>query len=245
MSAKPRPDRRPPIGKPPATYAGDVFINCPFDEEYRPIRDAVVFAVFACRLRPRCALEAYDGGNTRIDKIIALIRDCRWGIHDISRTESNAEGLPRFNMPLELGLFLGANRFGDVHQRDKSCLVLDREPFRFQKFISDIAGQDPIVHHDQPHHAIEAVRNWIASELRHQASRIAGGSEKELAAEIRKQAAWLPGGAAIAARFTKFQKDLPDLCARLHLQPEALTFTDYCDVISDWLTQQELLSAPG
>lgn len=244
MPATPRANRRP-IGKPPATYAGDVFINCPFDDDYRPIRDALVFAVFDCRLRPRCALEAYDGGNTRIDKIIALIRDCRWGIHDISRTEPNAEGLPRFNIPLELGLFLGANRFGDVRQRDKSCLVLDREPFRFQKSISDIAGQDVVPHSARPVEAIEAVRNWIAAEIRSQASHLADDAGKALADELRRQASRVPGGGAIAARFTEFQSDLPGLCTGLHLQPHALTFTDYCDIVSDWLTEHELLAKPG
>lgn len=223
MRATHRPDRRPALSKPSANYAGDVFINCPFDEDYRPIRDALVFAVFDCRLRPRCALEAYDGGRTRIG------------------TELNAESLPRFNMPLELGLFLGASRFGDRWQRDKSCLVLDREPFRFQKFISDIAGQDVVSHGGHPHQAIEAVRNWIAAEIRGLAVRAAGESTNAVAAEIRKQAARVPGGARIAARFKAFQEDLPDLCEKLHLQPASLTFTDYCDIVSDWLTENELL----
>jgi len=36
--------------------------------------------------------------------------------HDISRTELNEHSLPRFNMPLELGLFLGASRFGQLEE---------------------------------------------------------------------------------------------------------------------------------
>ena len=109
------------------------------------MRDALTFAVFACHLRPRCAPEANNAAMTRIDKIVELIRDCRWGIHDISRTELSEEfGLPRFNMPLELGLFLGAHRFGSGVQREKTCLVLDSERFRYQRFISDIAGHDVI-----------------------------------------------------------------------------------------------------
>lgn len=122
------------------------------------MRDALVFAVSVCRLRPHCVLEVNNGGTTRIDKIVTLIRDCRWGIHDISRTELNAQGLPRFNMPLELGPFLDAHRFGDASQREKSCLVLDREPFRFQTFISDVAGQDIVPHGDQPDRAIAPSR---------------------------------------------------------------------------------------
>lgn len=245
MPATPRTDRRWSIGRPPDTYSGDVFINCPFDADYLPTRDALVFAVLDCRLRPRCALEAYDGGTTRIDKIITLIRDCRWGIHDISRTEPNAEGLPRFNMPLELGLFLGALRFGDPQQREKSCLVLDREPFRFQKFISDIAGQDIVAHHGQPQLAIEAVRNWVAAEISREAARVPAAAARVLAEEIRRRVARIAGGAVIAARFARFQDDLPELCRRFHLDPNNLTFPDYCAVVSDWLTENEIIGDGG
>ena len=49
-----------------------------------------------------------------------MIADCRYGIHDISRTELDRDsGLPRFNMPLELGIFLGAKRFGAEEQKRK------------------------------------------------------------------------------------------------------------------------------
>ena len=50
--------------------------------------------------------------------------------------------LPRFNMPLELGLFLGAKSFSDEpRQKKKRCLILDSNPYRYQKFLSDIAGR--------------------------------------------------------------------------------------------------------
>ncbi len=221
MPRTPRSEGRHAHAKAAATYQGDVFINCPFDDDYRPLQDAIVFAVLACRLRPRCALEASNAGQVRIDKIVGMIRDCRWGIHDISRTEPNANGLPRFNMPLELGLFLGAHRFGNPEQREKSCLVLDREQFRFQEFISDIAGQDVIAHGGQPGRAIEAVRNWLAASLPEQAGR-------------------LPGGSAISGRFALFQQDLPRLCASMHRDSAHLTFTDYCEAVSDWLREEQL-----
>ena len=50
--------------------------------------------------------------------------------------------LPRFNMPLELAMFFGCKRFGSESQKKKRTLVLDREPYRYRQFISDIAGQD-------------------------------------------------------------------------------------------------------
>ena len=94
-----------------ASYEDSVFINCPFDRAYRPIFNALVFVVHECGYFARSALEIEDSGQVRIQKIQELILDCRLGIHDISRTEPEPETkLPRFNMPLELGLFLGANR---------------------------------------------------------------------------------------------------------------------------------------
>ncbi len=201
-------------------YEHNVFINCPFDDAYGPLRDALVFAIMFCRLRPRCALEASNAGTTRIDKIVAIIRECRWGIHDISRTEPNAAGLPRFNMPFEPGLFLGAHRFGGRAQKAKSCLVLDRDPFRFQSFLSDIGGQDIASHGDEPDRAIAAVRNWLAAELREQAPRLASG-------------------ATSAARFAAFKSDLPRICQGMGLEPSALTFTDTCETVSEWLIQSQ------
>ena len=97
-----------------ASYEDSVFINCPFDSQYRAIFYALVFAVHDCGYVARCALEVDDSGLVRIQKIEQIIADCRFGIHDISRVEPDPQTqLPRFNMPLELGLFLGARRYGN------------------------------------------------------------------------------------------------------------------------------------
>lgn len=141
-----------------------VFINCPFDPQYKDLFEAIVFAVSDCGFRPRCALEVDDGSQIRIEKIFNIISDCRFGIHDISKTELD-EGtlLPRFNMPLELGMFLGAKKYGQGEHRDKTCLILDRESYRYQKFISDISGQDIRSHGNDPRMSISIVRNWLRS----------------------------------------------------------------------------------
>src|SRR5205085_10402919 len=124
-------------------YNESVFINCPFDGEYKALFDAIVFAVNDCGFVPRCALEEDDGSQVRVQKIYEIIAACRLGIHDLSRTEvDETTRLPRFNMPLELGAFLGAKHFGNNRQKRKACLILDSEKYRYQKFISHIAGQD-------------------------------------------------------------------------------------------------------
>lgn len=113
-------------------YAQSVFINCPFDTDYGALLDAVVFTVHDCGFVARTALELPDSGRTRLDRLVDLIASCRFGIHDLSRTELDpVNQLPRMNMPLELGLFLGAQRYGTGRNRQKVTLVLDSERYRF------------------------------------------------------------------------------------------------------------------
>jgi len=150
-------------------YNDSVFINCPFDASYKPILDAILFAVFDCGFKARCTLEEENASQIRIEKIYNTISDCRYGIHDISLTSLDpTTHLPRFNMPLELGIFLSAKGFGIDKHRRKKCLILDREKYRYQWFISDISGQDIHAHENSPEKAVTIVRNWLrnASRLR-------------------------------------------------------------------------------
>lgn len=106
-------------------YETNVFINCPFDNAYDPFFDAALFAIYRCKFKPRCALEINDAGDQRIDKINNIIKECKVGIHDISRTElDEGSGLPRFNMPLELGLFLGEKNSARHKNRKTNTLLL-------------------------------------------------------------------------------------------------------------------------
>ncbi len=142
----------------------DVFINCPFDDDYRDIFRALIFVVYACGFRPRSARELDDGGKTRIAKLYDIIGESRYGIHDISRTELDlTHHLPRFNMPLELGIFLGAKQYGGASQRRKLVLIFDTEPYRFQKFISDLAGMDIHAHGGEVEVAIAKTRDWLVN----------------------------------------------------------------------------------
>jgi hypothetical protein len=68
-------------------YDKRVFINCPFDAQFKPLFEAIVFAVLDCGLWPRCALEINDASQVRIDKVFNIIAECKYGVHDISRTE--------------------------------------------------------------------------------------------------------------------------------------------------------------
>src|SRR5215212_3185258 len=97
----------------PHDYARSVFINCPFDNDYEPLFRAMVFAIRDLELIPISAKHVTDGGQPRINKILDLIESCRFSVHDISRTELDPiNGLPRFNVPFELGLALGCKSYG-------------------------------------------------------------------------------------------------------------------------------------
>lgn len=142
--------------KPAAAKA--VFINCPFDDEFKPILRAMVFTIISSGYHPRCALDVSDGADIRVGKIASMIGECDWVIHDLSRVELTG-GLPRFNMAMELGLHLGARLLGQGRHRRKRALILDAEAHRYDKILSDISGQDIKVHSNNPDEAIRCVRN--------------------------------------------------------------------------------------
>ncbi len=194
-----------------------MFVNCPFDAGYQPMFDAIVFAITDLGFVARSAREEDDAGEFRLAKIQRIIEQCRYGVHDISAVQlSQRYQLPRFNMPLELGLFLGCKRYGGAKQRWKVSLIFDADPYRYQIFISDIAGQDIHAHHNDVKAAIRELRTWLAT------------------ASKRKR---LPGGKDIYDRYERFQADLPALCSELRLQPEELTFKDQRQIIAEWLEQ--------
>jgi hypothetical protein len=134
-----------------SAYEDSVFLNVPFDKKYNRLFNALIFAIHDCGFIARSALEVEDSGQARVEKILKIIGECKFGIHDISRAGIDGKTrLARFNMPLELGFFLGAKRYGSSKDNDKRCLILDREKYRYRSFCSDIAGQDIRSHNDEP-----------------------------------------------------------------------------------------------
>ena len=139
-----------------------VFINCPFDEDYAPILQAIAFCITDLGLYVRFAPENSNNSASRLDRIVALIRSSKYGIHDLSRCKAlNAGDFSRMNMPFELGIDHACQLFGDNDQQQKSVLILEESHFDCQKCLSDIAGWD-INAHGLDH--IEAVRHvsiWL------------------------------------------------------------------------------------
>ena len=195
----------------------EVFVNCPFDEGYKAFFDAAVFTIFRSGFVARCARETDNAADNRFDKICKIIEECRYGVHDISRTETDGTPpLPRFNMPLELGVFLGAKRYGGAKQRLKSCIVFDREPYRFQRYISDIAGQDIHAHNGEPRTLIVELASWLRAQ-----------SGDPL----------IPGGIAIATEFATFAAALPAIYRARRLDQIEATFGDFSATVVQSLTR--------
>lgn len=197
--------------------ARQIFVNCPFDSGYKPLFDAIVFAVTDLGFVARSAREDDDGGEIRLVKIQRIIGQCMYGIHDISAVQLDAQHqLPRFNMPLELGLFLGCKIYGSKAQRKKVALILDSDRYRYQIFMSDIAGQDIHAHNADVETLVGELRGWLAT------------------ASKRKN---LPGGKVIFERYRRFEADFPQLCAAAKLQPAEVTLEELRQFIADWLIQ--------
>lgn len=195
-------------------YERNVFINCPFDEDYENIFNAILFTVNKCGFILRCAKEYQDSSSVRINKIIGIINECKYSIHDLSRiTLDKAINLPRFNMPLELGICIGAIAFGRPAQKKNRYLILESEKFRFRDFISDLSGQDILPHKNDYNLAIKAVRNWLSHHTDDA----------------------IPSASFIIDNYAKFLIDLPDFCKSNSWNPNELTFAEYSSIVTSWL----------
>lgn len=147
---------------PGSDFEKNVFINCPFDEEYVPLLRPMLFTILMLGFEPRIASERKISSEQRISKIRELIRNSKYSIHDISRMQAKGKGeFARMNMPFELGLDFGCKEFGQDKLSNKKCLVLDKEPYRYQKALSDLSGSDISSHANKPRKLVRAIRNWF------------------------------------------------------------------------------------
>lgn len=142
-------------------FEQNVFINCPFDDEYKKLLRPLLFTIVYIGLEPKIS-ETTDSAEQRVSSIESLIRSSKYSIHDLSRIEvKSKKELPRFNMPFELGLDIGCKRFGSGNLAEKRCLILEKEQYRYQRALSDISGNDIEAHKENAQILIRKVRNWF------------------------------------------------------------------------------------
>jgi hypothetical protein len=169
-------------------------VNCPFDAEFRPCFEALLFTITASGYKARCALEDADGANIRFDKLRKLIQESRRTIHDLSRIELGADALPRFN-------------FGGPKLRRNSALIMVRKDYVLNAYLSDLGGNDPVAHNDNPHEVIRAVTRYL---------------------HTSPQGKVLRGAQSTIARFERFKETLPTMAAALErAHSEVDPFKDY------------------
>ena len=143
-------------------YSKNVFINCPFDTKYFELLKTLVFTIVYFDFNPRIALETSDSGQSRLEKIVSLIKESQYSIHDLSRLQAKAvDEFYRLNMPFELGIDYGLRTFNSSYS-DKRSLILETERFDYMKAISDINGFDIKNHNDIPEQLIECLRSWFS-----------------------------------------------------------------------------------
>jgi hypothetical protein len=198
-------------------YEKNVFINCPFDEEYLSLLRPILFTIIYLGFIPRISLESFNSGEPRFNKICKLIEQSRYGIHDLSRIKARKKGeYFRFNMPFELGLDIGCRIFQKGKYSDKKHLILEKEKYEYQVAISDLSNSDIKSHKNDPMIAVRQIRNWF----------VVNGLKD------------VPSGKVIWYKFTDFITDF-------HKKREAEGFEEddiyempipeYNDFINDWI----------
>jgi hypothetical protein len=108
-------------------YSG--FLNIPYDSAFGLI--------------PRATLEI-PTSQRRLERILKLLQQCAYSIHDLSRVQRDAKAprVPRFDMPFELGLAVAQ----DAGNRRQTWSVCETVPYRINKSLSDLNGTDVRIH---------------------------------------------------------------------------------------------------
>lgn len=142
-------------------FERSVFVNCPFDDDYAPLLQALAFCICNLGFYPRLAPENADNATSRLERIVDLIRGSKFGIHDLSRCKASVAGeYARLNMPFELGLDHGYARFSS-EPAGKAILVLEKNRYDSHRTLSDIAGWDIHPHSNDHIKLVRVVSEWL------------------------------------------------------------------------------------
>lgn len=198
----------------------NVFINCPFDNEYFPLLKSLLFTLIYLDFCPKIS-ETSDSGEIRLKKIQGLMAISKYSIHDLSRMEpTKRKQYPRFNMPFECGIDFGLKMSDETRYGEKKFLILEKELHRYQKVISDIAGNDIYSHSNEPEKVVKAVRDWF---------------RRMKLTDVDYKKVWLA--------FNQFSTDNELILTEQGHDPQdihALTFSDIISNMEAWITEYKL-----
>jgi len=136
-----------------------VFLNIPYDKEFEDLYLAYLTGLTMLGLVVKITSEA-PNNNSRLDTIIKLIQASTYSIHDLSRI-STVDGVPRFNMPLELGMALYHAKVGP---EEHHVYIFEQESYRIQRSTSDLNGIDAFIHDGTPKKIMANLRSIFRRE---------------------------------------------------------------------------------
>lgn len=202
------------------SFDNRVFINCPFDDPYNNLFYASIYTVLACGFYPISALQYNDGG-LRLKKIYELVKGCRYGIHDLSMVSLDLiNNLPRFNMPFELGIDFGCKEYGGGSAEGKRFLIFESSKYELKKYLSDLAGCDPVCHEGKPEIVIKEVRKWLFNS-------VSESDEYHL----------VPGEKQIQKDFIGFLRELPTTCIDMHIDSTSISYKNVVSLMKGWINR--------
>ena len=145
-------------------FENNVFINCPFDDDYFPMLKPLLYTIKTIGFNPRISLERNDSGEIRLNKIKELIESSKYSIHDLSRAKAKKIGeYFRQNMSFELGLDLGCRDYNSNDKfKGKRFLIFEEEKYSTQKSLSDLSFADCKCHKGEAEELVYETRNWFA-----------------------------------------------------------------------------------
>ncbi len=147
------------------SFDKSVFINCPFDRTYNKMLHSMIFTIVTLGYSPRLSLESSDAAQMRLDKIMDIICESKFSIHDLSKIKANRRGeFARMNMAFELGVDFGCRKYGNSEDVcNKKFLIIGSKHYDYMKALSDISGIDIQYHDDKEDNLIKSVRHWFVT----------------------------------------------------------------------------------
>lgn len=176
-------------------------MNVPYDRRYEGMYLAFIAGLSAFGLVPRATVEI-PGSERRLDRILALLRGCRYSFHDLSRVtlDRTPPATPRFNMPFELGLAVALERSGLPHE----WFVFEARSHRLAKSLSDLNGTDPYIHGGKAGGVLRSLSNaLVRSEHQPTTAQL-----HEVYGDVREAAAAMKADRSVSLFEARMFKDL-------------------------------------
>lgn len=131
------------------------FINIAYAPESEPRLLAYIASLSIFGFIPTAAISE-TGNPNRLQRIVDHINSCSVSLHDLT-LDADAVRPPHYNLPFELGLAVAAHR-----DRGIPYVLVAQAPTLLDQTLSDLKGEDPLVHDGSPLGVFRAMTNAFA-----------------------------------------------------------------------------------